>query len=49
MNMGDEEGFQIHIKVQQSWQLVACGRDIVLQEQNTACQFSSPLSCDFLA
>ena len=25
-NMGDEEGFQIHIQLQQSWQLVKCGQ-----------------------
>ena len=24
--MGDEEGFQIHIQSQQSWQLVTCGQ-----------------------
>ena len=43
-NKGDEEGFQIHIQSQLSWQLVTCG-----QEQNTGSQFSSPLSFDFLA
>ena len=25
--MGDEEGFQIHIQLQQSWQLVAFGQE----------------------
>ena len=25
-NIGDEEGFQIHIQSQQSWQLVTCGQ-----------------------
>ena len=31
-NFGDEEGFQIHIQLQQSCQLVQCGQGVVLQE-----------------
>ena len=38
---GGEEGYQIHIQSQQSWQHVMRG-------QNTVSQFSSPLSCYFL-
>ena len=41
--MGDEECFQIHIQSQQP----CAGRGVVLQEQNTASQFSSPLSSGF--
>ena len=48
-NMGDEEGFQIHIQSLQPWQLVACGWGVVLQGQNIAIQFFLPLSFDFLA
>ena len=28
-NNGDDEGFQIHIQLQQSWQLVTCGQESV--------------------
>ena len=45
-NMGDEEGFQIHIWSQQSWQLVTFvqGRCPARAEQNAASQFFLPLS-----
>ena len=45
-NMGDEEGFQIHTQSQQACNLGRVGRGVVLQEQNAASQFPSPLACN---